>query len=220
MSDLGNLFVGVMGVKDGATAIVQVYSEEEDPFTCYQRALNVAKTLGINVTQSVGYIPAKSDLRYGEYMGADGKVLVKKQVGVLVRRTYTGPNREGEVIDTPVIDLYPPMSLTKNGKIFGQYRFTTVYFNNPDDIAAFEEAVGLRYEDLNEYHGDGAPQRKWNSQKAIPIIKDYEYIFDKPIEVECEVIEYDKRDDNGNVMMENGEAVKGTRYILRRWQVD
>ena len=103
----------------------------DNPITAEQ-ASGLFTSLGTLIT--AGFTVSPEDLEAGEQA---------IDINAVVRRSKS----EDDGTETPVIDTY---------MVNGTYRWVAKYLNNPDDIAAFEAATGLKLNDLPLYEGSNS----------------------------------------------------------------
>jgi len=118
--------------------------------------LNAYSPDGFKVTLTADVLTMKDALAFSDAAAKSGFTLTpverrEELITTVVRREHV--DDKGSV--TPVIDMYP----TWKGD-YGQFRFTGVYLNTPDDIAQFEAHAGLRLTDIPLYDSEMPLKRK------------------------------------------------------------
>lgn len=83
-----------------------------------------------------------------------------EEIGYVVRGAKVGDDGK----ETPFIDLYSPHDAVK-------FRIVTVYLNTPEDVAAFEQACGLKLDSLTVYDGEGHIERGKDARKDAKYVK-------------------------------------------------
>lgn len=120
-------------------------------FRAYYKGFQVSLTFGVtSPAQAItaiedaiasGFLPTAEDVKNGEH---------KELIDTVVRREHI--DKRGQIV--PVIDLYP-----KWQGDFGQFRFTSVYLDNEEQVAEFEAQSGLRLDKLPVYESQAPLQR-------------------------------------------------------------
>lgn len=192
MSDLA-YFIGVTGEYGGRNVQINAYIDEGDPIDALNQVIKVADEIGIN----------NQVVTNGGNGNDSGLSYDTEPVDMMVRRTQRNRNpREGQPDTTPCVDLYPAIKVSNSdpSRYYGKYKKATVYMNNDSDIEAFENATGLKFDDLPNFAGKSAPERDKD------FVEEYEIHFENPVMVRFSAEEFTK--DDGST---------GTRYRFDNW---
>lgn len=148
-------FVGLSGkLASGENAMVCVYCEEDEtPQAALEQARVMSKELGLDATKVV-------DFSQNSNSGNQNSEFRTIPVDSMVRRVQKNRQPDGTITTTPAIDIYPPMKQSDRTKNwYGLWRSFTVYLNKPEQQAEFEEATGVKLENMPIYNSQVALQR-------------------------------------------------------------
>ena len=115
----------------------------ETPMQVYKQAVAEAQEQGFKLLSPdlIGSLSGNA----GNADNGDEAVIAS-----VMRRWQENKNQEDM---TPCIDLFPPWNPEKT---FGIYKITTVWLNTDEDKQAFNDATGLKWNELPVYGGESA----------------------------------------------------------------
>ena len=150
-------FVGLQGkLPTGENGIVCVYCDEGDTSEqALVQARQMAQELQLDSMKAVDYSNSNS----GSNQNSNSEFRPVK-VEAMVRRIQKNRQPDGTVTQTAAVDLYPPLKQSERTKNwYGMWRSVTVYFNRPEQQEEFEQATGVRLEDMPIYNSQASLQR-------------------------------------------------------------